>query len=190
MTFDPELMERIRRGEGRAVPGPGQLPQIDPTLLINQQTGQKMLAPTVAVATFHNDAMNQFASFMSMRDDLTKAFVAATVAQQRNMRHKKKTGRAGDWTPLEVAGHLIEEVGELKDAIIDDLGVPPAGKSSMREKVLSETADVLCVLYAIMVKYGFTLQEVNVRGLAKLEERFTDEPSEEEMLVKGGEAPA
>ena len=60
----------------------------------------------------------------------------------------------------------------------------------MREKVLSETADVLCVLYAIMVKYGFTLQEVNVRGLAKLEERFTDEPSEEEMLVKGGEAPA
>lgn len=74
----------------------------------------------------------------------------------------------GYWKPFEMLAALVEEVGELADAMLAFEGIK--GRAN-REKVEEELGDVLFALTCIANYYGIDIREAILKSVSKYRER-------------------
>lgn len=75
--------------------------------------------------------------------------------------------RLQDMTTEAIIDHLVDEMGELSDAVA---GEPP----EPRENQVSELADVHAILIHVRMRLGISETEIEQEAIRKIKIRFTD----------------
>jgi hypothetical protein len=172
--MDKDALRRMRveaRAKGQAMPGleglPGGLDGVPANLglglpeevcmLAHTEDGQPFKARVVVTHAFADTAMKQMMHFVANADWFRMLFNNVTRLHERNARHIKKDEHISDWSLKDMCRHLSDEADELYKS---------EGKS------ISEAADVLLVLYGIVVRNGWFLEDLHRQAQMKLEARF------------------